>query len=328
MTRLAEQIKVSEVIKWGVNEKGVGNFVIATKETGVEREDVDELLRQYGKGQGSDIKAEHTMFAAAITEPILQAVPYKRWTDKFLMKVNYGLMEDNRIPREYYVSTAWQNGPDAEALFVRPGFGFTRPNFVDFQTGIEMPWSVMEYSGWNILGRMMERATEELARKIDLLVQAALDAAVDGQPGQGSVVAGGLMTKAAIDAVVKAGNALGFPVRTALVNSGTQTDMSAWSGGPFYNAALPPTTVQQILQTLYLGEYGGISFFNSPFVPTNFVYFTGPPNATGYEQTRGSGKTASDVDIRKRIDIHAVWSAPISISVENALNVRRLKIAA
>jgi len=326
MTQLAEQIKIADVIKWQRDEKtGQGNFVIATKETGVEQSDVDELLRQFGKG--GDIKAEHTMFAAAITEPILQAVPYKRWTDKFLQKINLGMMDDQRIPREYYISTAWQNGPDAEAFFVRPGFGFTRPTFVEFMTGVEMPWSVMEYSGWNILGRMMERASEEIARKIDLLVQANLDAAVDGQPGQGSVVAGGLMTKASIDAIIKAGNTLGFPVRTALVNSGTQTDMSAWSGGPFYNVSLPPSVTQQILQTLYLGEYGGISFFNSPFVPTTFVYFAGPPNATGYEMTRGSGKTASDVDIRKRIDLHAIWSPPYAIAVENSLNVRRLRIA-
>lgn len=328
MTKLADEVMLSEVIKFERDPKTqVGNFVVAS-ESGLTPADVDQLLKHYGSGTGNDLKAEHSALAAAIVEPILQAVPYKRWTNLFFQPIQYDALEDNRLPVEYYTTAAWQTGPDSQVNVVRPGFGWTRPDFAEYSTGIEMPWSVVEKSGWNILGRMMQRASEEIARKIDVQAQATLDAAIDAQAGQGSVVSGGLMTKAGVDAIIKASQALGFPMQRAAINSGVVTDMSAWSGGPFYNAALPPDATRQILQTLYLGTYGGVEWFASPFVPTNFVYFGGPPNMIGYEQIRGEGKTASDVDIRKRFDYHIIISPEEAFYVGNVLPVRRLRIAA
>lgn len=327
--KLAEQLKLSEVVRWERDPKTqAGNFVIASKDTGVEVKDVDELLRQYGTAIDNDIRAEHTALAASIVEPILQAVPYVRWTNQFYTQVAYGDLEDNRIPVEYYVTTAWESGPDAEALFVRPGFAWTRPSFHMYQTGIEMPWSVIAKSGWNILSRMMRRATEEIARKVDLAALSAMDVAIDALAGQGTVVAGGLMTKAGIDAVIKAANTAGFPMATMVVNSGTATDMAAWSGGPFYNAALPPETTRSILQTLYLGDYGGLRVLTNPFVPATLIYLGGDANAIGYEQVRGTGRTASDVDIRKGFDYHVIFSPEYAWYIGNSLNLRKLRIGA
>lgn len=326
--KLAEEIQLSEVIKWERDPKTqIGNFVIAS-EAGLTPSDVDQLLQHYGSGTGNDLKAEHAALAAALVEPILQAVPYKRWTNLFYSPLTYEALEDNRIPVEFYTTTAWQTGPDSQVNVVRPGFAWTRPDFSEYSTGIEMPWSVVEKSGWNILARMMQRASEEIARKIDIQAQAALDVAIDATAGLGSVVSGGLMTKAGVDAIIKAAQALGFPMVRAAINSGTVTDMSSWSGGPFYNAALPPDATRQILQTLYLGTYGGVEWFASPFVPTNFVYFGGPAEGIGYEQIRGAGKTASDVDIRKRFDFHIIISPEEAFYVGNSLNLRRLRIAA
>jgi hypothetical protein len=327
--RLAEDIKLAEVIKWECDPKTQkGNFVIASKETGVEQKDVDELLRHYGNTNGGDIKAEHNAFAAAITEPINQAVGYVRWANKFYNQVSVGDLEDNRIPVEYYTTIAWETGPDAEAMFVRPGFGWTRPTFRMFQTGIEMPWSVMARSGWNVLARMMRRATEDLARKIDLAAISVLDIAVDAQAGHSTVVGGGLMTKASLDAVIKSANALGFPMTTACINSGTVTDMSAFSGGPFSVYGVPEGVATQLLNMLSLGQYGGINFYSNPFVPAALVYLGGNTDGIGYEQVRGSGRNASDIDVRKGVDLHVIITPEYAWYVGNALNLRKLRIGA
>lgn len=326
--KLENEINLSEVIKYEHDPKTQkGNFIVASA-SGMTVKDVDELLSHYGTATGNDIKSEHGAMGAAIVEPILNAVPYKRWTNLLLTPIHFDPSDDWRIPVEDYVSTAYQTGPDSEVMFVRPGTGWTRPSLQQYSSGVEMPWSVMEYSGWNQLGRLMDRASDEIARLIDNQMQAVIDTAVDGLPGQGSVVSGGVMTKAAVDAVIKAAAASGFPLQTAVINSGTLTDMSAWSGGPFYNAGLPTEVAKSILQTLSWGPYGGVNWYSSPFVPTNFVYFAGPPASTGYEIHRGEARTASDVDIRKRIDLHEIISDQIGGYVGNSLNVRRLRIAA
>lgn len=326
--KLANEVSITDVIKYEHDPKTQkGNFVVAA-DSGLTTKDVDDLLSHYGTASGNDLKSEHMAMGAALVEPILQAVPYRRWTNLFLAGIHFESSDDWRIPVEDYVSVAYETGPDSEVMFVRPGLGWTRPTLHEYSTGIEMPWSVMEYSGWNQLGRMMDRATEAIARLIDNQIQGVIDAAIDALPGQGSVVSGGLMTKAGIDAVIKAAAGSGFPLQTIILNSGTLTDMGAWSGGPFFNAGLPPETAMSILKTLYWGSYGGVNWYSSPFVPANFIYFAGPPASTGYEITRGTGKTASDVDIRKRIDIHVVISNQIGAYVGNASNLRRLRIAA
>lgn len=321
--KVSHEVKFAQLVKFDK-----GHWVVAN-EQGIVEADVNEYLREFARGVSSgNLRADHIALGAAITEPILQTLPYVRWTNGLYTVKTYTPNEDNLIPLESYVITAWESSPDGEAMLVRPGLGYTRPAFKRFETGIEIGWDQLEKAGWNILARMMRVALGELARKIDHFAQFTLDAAVDGQAGHGTVVAGGLMTKASVDAIIKSSNTAAFPMGGARINPGTLTDMSAWSGGPFFNAGLPPDKGNEIIERLYLGRYGGVGFEASPFVPTDFVYFAGGADMTGYEQVRGSGRTVSWVDERKGFDAHRVITPDYAFYVGNALNVRRLRIIA
>lgn len=299
------------------------NEILATSE----RTAVDGLLAQLARGsfaQGGDAMRDHRMLAAAMVPPIEQAVPYVRWTTPFFLPQTYGNLEDNALPVEDIVAIAWETHGDAEVLFTRPGILWTRPEFTEWDAGVEAPWKTLRRAGWDVLSRMMRRVTSEIARKVDAAAKTILDTAVESV-SQTSTVSGGSLTKASVDAIIKAANAAAFPVTIAAVNSGTATDMNSWTGGVFtYN--LPERTADELIQRLTLGTYGQCNFETSPFAPSAYVYFGGPAEETGYEQRRGNAQSNSDVDIVRKVDLHTFTSEEIAWYVGNSYRLRRLQI--
>jgi hypothetical protein len=304
-----------------------GKVAIELK-AGVNANDVDELLHQVMSETRGDRQARLDMMAQTIVEPILQIVPYaEMYTPIFFMDQGYGDLEDNSIPIEDTVAMAWETHRDGGALFVRVGgINWTRPTFQTWDYGIEVPWDANRFVGWNFLARQMARTAEALARKRDAVAQYALDVAIVAASHL-STVSGGVMTKASVDAVVKAQLQVGFPVAKALINPGVHTDQATW---------LPSTTLAQypqnvgaeILTNLFVSNYAGIEWYSNVYASSSFVYFGGLPNMIGWHQYKGTMKTMSDVDIVNKRDLHLVMDADHAWYVGNSLSLRRLTILA
>lgn len=312
--------KLSEAIKFEAS-KGKGKFVLEASER-----ELHELMVQMERSTNVD---EHIRFGAALVPPIAQAVRYVEMYNIFFEDVGYGDMEDNRLPVEKdVVAMAWETHADGEILFVRPGYQFTRPDFTEWDAGVEIDWRTVRRAGWNVLERTMQRAVEELARKRDTQKKNALDTAILGITGHNASVSTTL-TKAAVDAAIKAQAQIGYPLTRALINPGTFMDMAVNTGWTWGSTgfALPESVGQELITTLYYGNYGGIDWFTNPHCPTDYVYFGGPAAETGYHQTRGSLRTASDVDIRRKVDIHTIMDAEHAVYVGNAYRLYRLRIS-
>ena len=275
-----------------------GNFVIGShdiegkevkgndvKASVYNQADVDAFLAGFANASAvgeMGFRQAHEMLGQTIMEPILQVVPYKEiYAPVFFQDWPIGYIEDNAIPVEDTVSIAWETHQNGEVQFVSSGYSWTRPGFVTYDTGIEVKWEALKKAGWNFLSRQMSRATEDLARKRDVLAKAALDAAILASHGYN--VTGGALTKAAVDAVIRDQASIGFPVQRVLVNPGTLMDMATftWGGTGYF---IPPEEARELLRTLHIMNYGGAEWYSNPFVPTDVLYFGGAPNQIGWRQ--------------------------------------------
>lgn len=290
--------------------------------------DVDELLHQVWSETKTDAQARLSLMAQTIVEPILQIVPYVEMFNMFFMEQNYGDLEDNAIPIEDTVAMAWETHADGGTMFVRVGgMTWTRPTFQTWDYGIEVPWDAQRFVGWNFLARQMARTAEALARKRDAVAQYTIDAAITGASGHFPAVSGGVMTKAAVDAAIKAQLQIGFPISRALINSGVMTDMATYLPSTTL-AQYPQSVGEEILTNLYISNYGGVKWYSNVYAPTAFVYFSGEPNVIGWHQTKGTMRTVSDVDIINNRDLHKVLDSYHAWYVGNSLSLRRLNIQA
>lgn len=282
---------------------------------------VQDLMRQAGTDDSREL---HQMVGQGIREPIRQLAAYVAWTPRFFVPWNLGDTEDNRIPVDEPIAVAYITHPDGEVFFVRPNLRWARPDFTMMDTGVEINWKTMRAAGWPVLRRKMTEASEELARQVDTLGQAALNVAVTAIAGHVFAVAGAI-TKISIDGVFQAAATIGFPIRHVAVNAGTVLAMRAWTGSTFGLENLPDDEVRALLYRGYLGEYGGAAWYAHSSVPVNFVYLAGDPDAVGYHQMRGGTRTASDVDIRLKVDLHTMEEEH-AFYVGNAYNLWRLEI--
>jgi len=294
-----------------------GNKLAASK---ANQADVDAFLAGL-----ENTKEDHELLAAQLVEPIEQVVPYQTIYDKFFQEWQLDELEDNSIPVEDTVAVAYQSHEDGEIMYARSGFSFTRPDFLTFQTGIEVGWKALKRAGWNYLARQMRRANEALARKRDEMARGVLYASI--QASHGYTVAGGSLTKASVDQILKDQAGIGFPVQQVMINPATLMAMGsfAWGGSGFF---LPPDKANQLLKTLHIMDYGGATWYSNPFFPTNEVLFGGIPGLIGWHQIRGQMNVASDVNITKGIDLHAIRDAEHAYYVGNSWTLSKLVITA
>jgi hypothetical protein len=313
-------IKLAEAFEFSREE---GTFVIAEK---VNPDRVDDLLRAIAQGTlaGYSMEEAHQAMAAAMVEPIRQTVPYAEMYAMFFMDQTYDYLEDNSIPVEDIPTVSFETHRDGEAVFVRANYRFTRPEFTTWHVGIEVNWDDLRRAGWNYLARQMKYATESLARQRDEAAVAILDAAVVS--GHSHTVSGGVLTRASVKAVFKAANTIGFPMTQCLVNSGTVTDMAEWTLPT--GQQMPEPEQSRLIHNLYLGTYGGCNFYTNPHASTTVLRFSGPKTGLGWHQQRGGVEQASDVDIRKKMNEHAIYDADHAWHIGNAYNYRMLTITA
>lgn len=310
--------KLKDIIKYDHKQ---GMYVIASEYS---QSSVDKMLREiaYETQAGYDLAETHAMLAANIVEPIRQTVPYAEMYSMFFVTQTYEDLEDNAIPVEDIPTVAWETHRDGEVMFVRANYRWTRPGFTTFDVGIEVAWDDLRFAGWNYLQRQMQYATENLARKRDAKAKTILDDAVPASHAH--TVSGGSLTRAGVKAVLKAAMAIGFPMTQCLVNSGTASDMAEWTLPT--GQRMPEAREEELLRNLYLATYGGCKFYVNPHASSSVLYFSGPPANTGWHQEKGTLKTASDVDIRKKVDLHAIYDADHGWYVGNAYNLRTLTI--
>lgn len=335
---MPKELKLHELI--GYNYRA-GEFVIGTHQLdgneikaaaqpqGALRE-VNAYLARFGPGGGATDQDRQALIAA-VMEPIAQVINYMQMYDIFYMPWGLAEGEDNKIPLEDIVTLAWETHEDSAVLFVRPGFLWTRPDFVTFDTGVEIHWETMARAGWNVLSRQMQRAAEALARKRDEFLRGALLGAM--LPQNITLVTGGTITKAAIDAIQIAASTIGFPMTQAVINPGILMGMGNFnwsnssSGTPNPGLILPPEVANGLLRTLVFLEYAGITWYSNPFAPVTEVLFGCAPTFIGYHQTMGEMKSAADVDIVEKVDRHAIYDQYHAAYVQNPYALRKLTIA-
>ena len=263
---------------------------------------IEKLMRQAGTDHSKDL---HMLVGQGIREPIRQLAEYRSWTDMFFVGWEVGPTQDNRIPVDDPIVPAYITHPEGEVFFVRPHTRWVRPDWIMIDTGVEIAWDTMEAAGWPVLRRKLTEAAEAMARLKDTQAQTILNTAVTGIAGHVFAVAGAI-TKVSIDTVFATAATIGFPIRQVAINSGAVLAMRTWTGNTFGLENLPEAEVRDLLYQGYLGEYGGAAWYAHHSVPTNFVYFSGPPDEVGYHQRMGGTRVASDVDITQRIDLHTM----------------------
>jgi hypothetical protein len=299
-----------------------GNFVFA----GDARERIDAQLRRVG--MGGDVN-QHKMLADMIIPPIRLVADYQEWTRMFFEQRNIGPRDNVRIALEEPGVIALYTSPNGEVFFTRPGITtYVSPSYLMIDSGLEIGWDDMASAGWDVLGRKVLETGEEFARKRDVQGQSFLDAAAVAVSGHAATVAGGVMTMAAVDAILKAASAAGWDITQIAVNTATVMDMKSWVWGSEQHLWMQPTNDQLVLQKFYASNYGGASWYAFRSVPTNYVYFSGTPAQMGSKRyLQGGTRTASDVDIKKRVDLYT-WDEKWGHYIENTYPLWRLEITA
>ena len=258
---------------------------------------------------------------ARIIPPIQTAIPYVELYSRFFQEARYDYTEDNLVAVEEVFALAWQTDRSAQVMYTEPSFAYHRPEFVTFQTGINIRWDVQVRATWNILQRAMQRATEELARLRDSKAKAVIDAAISSLSGHTTNVSSS-MTKSAVDSVIKYQAGIGFPVTDALINPSRLADMADWS---HQLPNVPERFANDIIVRLY-AEYGGVRWWTSVYADTDTVYFFGGRNTIGYHQIRGNMRTARDTDIDRGLDRYAIRDAEHAWIVLNPYALHKLVI--
>ena len=281
-------------------------------------------------GASSD-PAVHQAFGAAVREPIRTLARYQEWAQYFFAPDPRGVTEDNAIPLDLPIGSAFVSSPDGRVQYFRPGVQqWTRPLFAEISGAFEMPWKMMEIASWAMLSRRLEEVADSMARQRDTLAQTVLDAAIATVSGHAVTISGGALTKTGLDTVIKSAVQTGFPITQVVMNPARIMDMTAWTFGttsaiPWQFA--PESAREQMFQKLYAEGYGGLRYMFSHNLNVNSIYLSGDPQLTGYHQDHGQARSYSYVDGDNRSDKHSVWEDDAYVAI-NATNLWSIAITA
>jgi len=135
---------------------------------------VHKLMRE-AQERYPDDKLRSQIIGQGIVEPIRQMAPYKSWTDMFFIPVPLSLKDDPRVPLDDPIAVGWESHPEGAIAFVRPRLKWARPGYKQIDTGVELPWDVMNAANWGVMRRKLTEAAEELARLKDAIAQQVLE---------------------------------------------------------------------------------------------------------------------------------------------------------
>ena len=280
--------------------------------TAADRKRLDALVRQTGL---SGEKRDHKLMGQSLAEPIRQVADYVSWTHHFFVRQDIGPGEDNRIPLDEYTVTAFYSSPTGQVMYTRPGRKYVRPEFTMIDCGLEIGWDTMAEAGWNILARKQLEAAEELARKRDALAKTVLDASIAASGNTLATAAGGTMTRAGVDAVFKTMAAAGWEIRVVVGNIGDLMDMASWTTTDNL-WKWPEAETRSLVTRFYWNKYGNAVWYGYHTAPAGTIYFGCEPTKIGYHQTKGGIRTASDIDIDKKVNKYT-WDEKDAFYVAN-----------
>lgn len=291
--------------------------------TAAEKKSMSALVQQVRR---STNVADHEMLGQQLADPIRQVADYVAWTEPLFMRKNYGDTEDNRLAKDSYLSVGFYTSPTGQVHYVRPGRAYVRPDYTAITAGIEIGWRTQAKAGWNLLARKQLEASEELARKTDALATTVLNASITASGNTTATAAGGVLTKAAVDAALATMAARGFPAKIVVCNSADAMDMTNWT---LANSLLrwTPEQVGDLTTALYWAHYGNAVWLASPWAPASTVYLSAGSEKTGWHQTCGGLVTASDIDITKMVDRHMYYKED-AFYVENDYALHTITVTA
>lgn len=291
--------------------------------TAADQKQLDALVRQTGL---SGEKRDHELMGQNLAEPIRQVADYMSWTHHFFTPQAIGPAEDNRIPLDEYTVVAFYSSPTGQVMYTRPGRKYHRPDFTMIDCGLEIGWDTMAEAGWNILARKQIEAAEELARKRDALALTVLNASITASGNTTATAAGGNMTRTGVDTVFKTMAAAGWEIRTVVGNTGDLMDMAGWTTTD--NLWLWPDELTRTLVTqFYWNKYGNAIWYGYSSVPASTVWFAVEPSKLGYHQTKGEIRTASDINITKKVNLYT-WDEKDAYTIDNDYGLYTLTITA
>jgi hypothetical protein len=281
-------------------------------------------------GQSSDDKL-HKLMATTIIGPIKQMADYIEWTGMFFQDQDVKPGEIVRIAKDSPVQLAFYTSSDGQVLFVRPGRGtYSTIDFQMVDAGMEVGWDDLTEAGWNVLEAKMKEVAMEFARKRDAAGLAVLDAACDVVTNHNPSVSGGKMTRTAVDAVFRLAAPTGFKISNVVLNPATMMDQAAWtfaSATGMWNK-LSDSTGDGALRNFSVSGYGGANWYTFAGCPASKVFFTATPAEMGaYRFRKGGMRTASDVDITRKVDLHT-WDEKYGFYLGNPYSVYCLDITA
>lgn len=294
-----------------------------------EMQALQELMRQSGANPS---KEQAQLSGAAFRDPIRLLARYKEWTNVFFAPMSVGEGEDNAIPIDNPIGSAFVSSPEGRVNFITPGVQqFVRPTFTVIKAGLRVYWQTLRSAGWAILSRRMEETADSMARLRDVKALVVLEAAIAANAGHTvATAAGGKLTKAAIDAVVSAAAQIGFPVTQIAMNPGRIMDMSTWTFGT--TSAIPWSFApaganEQMFRQLYAEGYAGLRYVFSTNISMNACYLSGDPSDIGYHQDHGQARSMSDVNINDMTDEHIIYEDD-AWYVGNPVNLWKITITA
>ncbi|MFA5937414.1 MAG: hypothetical protein WC822_06090 [Candidatus Paceibacterota bacterium] len=263
---------------------GLIDFNTKTGELFVQAGKQEVVNRLIWQALHSDDMKAHSLLAQRILGPIKKVADYEEWTTGLLVSQPYSLGEVVRVALDSPTVIAFfTSGSVGLPNFSRPGRKFDTVSVDAYDAGVEVGWYDQPLAGWNVLSQKIKEAGEELSRKRDYIRKTAIDTAVAAQTGHTSTVATE-MTKASVDAIIKAAALVGFPITNVRINPGTMMDMTGWTwpSNSMWNR-LGPERAEQVIKQGFVTAYGGAEWMAKRSVPTDYVYFFSAPELTGFE---------------------------------------------
>lgn len=273
-----------------------GNLVLSSDA----RARIDAYLRKVGL---SGDKQAHEMLAYQIIAPIKQIADYQEWTQYWFQPKQVDLLNPVRVAVDNPAVVGLYTGPNGQVLYSRPGrTTYVSPSYVMVDVGLEVGWDDIAAAGWDIMGQKVMEKGEELARKRDAQGKATLDAAIAATTGHANTVSTS-MTKAAIDAVLEEAATAGWTLTQVAINPATFMDMTDWVWSNSNHLWMEFDKTSELFDSLAVSNYGGMTWRTFRSVPADTIYLGAAPQVMGaYRWQLGPTRTASDVDITKKVD--------------------------
>lgn len=289
-------------------------------------EQMNALVRSTGRS--GDLN-EHKAMGATIIPPIAMVAAYSEWTNLFFVDTPVNFGEIIRVAVNNKIAIAMHTSLNGEPMLVRPGRKYTTINaWQTIDAGLEISWDDMKAAGWPLVETKMLEVGEVLARKRDTAGKAILDAAVSTS-SHAVTSTGSVLTKTAVDTVIKAAAAEGWQLDRVAINPSTMMDQTNWvwtnNNGLWQTS---PALGDQVLTKGRISNYGGLNWYENVNIPTDKVYFSAAPAVTGAKRFKiGETRNASDSDIFKRVDYH-VYDETWSYYIQNPYPVWCITISA